>query len=68
MKNNKLKPSLRTTITLLVCGVVIISLLVTNYLIKQNIEASTLEQIEAKARDLSRTVALTQKEVMDLTG
>lgn len=58
MVKNKFKLSLKTTITLLVCSVVVLSLLVTNYLIKQRIEENTLDQIEEKARDLSRTVAL----------
>ncbi|MGJ7922001.1 DcuS/MalK family sensor histidine kinase [Neobacillus sp. LXY-4] len=53
-----MKLRLRTTITLLVTGVIAFCFLVTNQLIKQNVEATTLDNIEEKARDLSRTVAL----------
>lgn len=49
--------SLQTTITLLVCGVVALSLLVTNILITGKIADNTQAYLEEKATDISRIVA-----------
>ncbi|AGK55802.1 DcuS/MalK family sensor histidine kinase [Bacillus sp. 1NLA3E] len=58
MVKRLLKLRLRTTITLLVSAVIFICFSVTNHLIKKNVELTTLNNIEEKAKDLSRTVAL----------
>ncbi|WP_153126849.1 DcuS/MalK family sensor histidine kinase [Peribacillus tepidiphilus] len=68
MKKHKIKLRLQTTITLFVSGVIIFCLLVTNYLTKQYIEETTLARIEEKARNISRTVALSPIVIDGLSG
>ncbi|UQD53563.1 two-component system sensor histidine kinase DcuS [Bacillus methanolicus] len=68
MKKHIFKLRLQTTITLLVSGVIIFCLLVTNYLTKQYIEETTLTRIEEKARNISRTVALSPIVIDGLSG
>jgi len=49
---------LQFKITLLVCGVSILCLLVTNYFIQRNVEKTIVEQIEDKAKGVSRSAAI----------
>jgi CitB family two-component system sensor histidine kinase MalK len=58
MAKTKIKLRLQTTITLLVCGVSIVCLLVTNYFIKHNVEQMTIDHIREKARDVSEAAAI----------
>ncbi len=60
--------SLQTTITLLVCGVSMICLLVTDYFIQRNIEQMTMDHIKENARNISRSVALSPIVINGLSG
>jgi CitB family two-component system sensor histidine kinase MalK len=52
--------NLITRITILVCGVIIVSLLITGFLISQFIEQRTISGIEERARNVSQMVALSE--------
>ncbi|WP_160724878.1 DcuS/MalK family sensor histidine kinase [Bacillus sp. USDA818B3_A] len=59
---------LRYKITFLVCGVSILCLLVTNYFIQRNFEQTIIANIEEKAKDISKTAALSPVFVNGLSG
>jgi two-component system, CitB family, sensor histidine kinase MalK len=59
---------LRYKITFLVCGVSILCLLVTNYFIQRNFEQTIIANIEEKAKDISKTAALSPVFVDGLSG
>ncbi|OIJ10884.1 two-component system sensor histidine kinase DcuS [Anaerobacillus alkalilacustris] len=59
---------LRIKIIFLVCSVIILALFVTNYLTSKSIESTTISNIEEKARDVSRTMALSPIVIGGLTG
>lgn len=66
----KTKPvlSLQTTVTLLVCGVVILALLVTNFLISDKIARTIQENQAEKAFGIARTIAHTPLVIEALSG
>lgn len=67
MKSN-INIRLQTKITLLVCGVVILCLIVTNYLIQKNVEKTVVGHIEEKAKDVSSTAAISPVFIDGLSG
>jgi CitB family two-component system sensor histidine kinase MalK len=64
----KLNLPLQFKITLLVCGVSILSLLVTNYFIQNYVEQAVIGHIEEKAKDISKTAALSPVFIDGLSG
>ncbi|MCL6571896.1 MAG: DcuS/MalK family sensor histidine kinase [Bacillus sp. (in: Bacteria)] len=64
----KLNLRLQTTITLLVCGVSISCLLVTNYFVHKNVEETIFEHIEEKAKGISRVAAISPIFIDGLSG
>lgn len=68
MKMKKLSLTLERTILMLVCVVVILSLLVTDILISQDVANTTEKNIENKAVNISRIVALSPVVIEGLSG
>ncbi|BBB90775.1 DcuS/MalK family sensor histidine kinase [Methylomusa anaerophila] len=68
MRLNKPRFKLRTKITILVCGVVALSLLVTNLLISSQIATATQQSLTEKATDIARMVAHSAIVVEALNG
>lgn len=64
----KLNLPLQYKITILVCGVSILCLLVTNYFIQNNVEQTIIRHIEEKAKDISKTAALSPVFINGLNG
>ncbi|MEH7505888.1 DcuS/MalK family sensor histidine kinase [Neobacillus drentensis] len=64
----KLNLPLQFKITILVCGVSILCLLVTNYFIQNNVEQAIIGHIEEKAKDISKTAALSPVFIDGLNG
>jgi CitB family two-component system sensor histidine kinase MalK len=59
---------LQYKVTILVCGVSILSLLVTNFFIQKNVEQTTIDHIEEKAKIVSRTAAMSPIFIEGLSG
>jgi Signal transduction histidine kinase regulating citrate/malate metabolism len=68
MRLKKTNLKLQTTITLLVCGVIAMSLLVTDLLIGLKIAISTEKNLADKATNIARIVASSQPIIESLTG
>ena len=68
MRSSKPFFSLQTIMTLLVCGVVALSLLVTDVLISQRIADNTQKNLEAKATNIARIVAHSPLVIEALNG
>lgn len=68
MKLKKPSLSLQTTITLLVCGVIAVSLLVTNMLISARLANNTEKNLEDKATNVARIVANSPSVIEALSG
>lgn len=68
MKLKKPILNLQTTITLLVCGVIAISLLVTNILISERVEKNTEKNLSDKAIHVARIVANSPTIIDGLNG
>ncbi|PFO07847.1 two-component system sensor histidine kinase DcuS [Bacillus sp. AFS076308] len=65
---NKWNLSLQYKIILLVCGVSILCLLVTNFFIQKNVEQTTIDHIEEKAKTVSKTAAINPIFIDGLSG
>jgi len=68
LRRSKKNLKLQTKIIILVCGVCILCLLVTNYFIQKNVEETIVGNIEEKARNMSRTAALSPVFTSGLSG
>ena len=68
MLHTKRKLKLQTKITLLVSGVCLLCLLVTNYLVQKNVEETIVDSIEEKARIMSRAAAISPIFIAGLNG
>lgn len=68
MAEDKRVLSLKTLITLLVCGVVALSLLATNILVSQEVAERTKQNLQDKATTISKTMALSPIVINGLRG
>lgn len=68
MRLKKPNLKLQTTITLLVCGVIAMSLLVTDLLISTKVAVTTEKNLADKSRNIARIVASSQPIIEALTG